>query len=164
MKFIFDPDKGNVRVEAEIKSARKMFDLGVRAALIQVGQDLVRYTVTGIERGPKTGRQYGVYKKDGIKKLYPVRGSNGKVRLHQASGPNEYPAILNGDYVRSIKFEKRGSLDIDFGSTDKKAPWLENGTPKMAPRNPIKNSVKAREKEAFNYLRWEAILGYKPKK
>lgn len=138
----------------------KKFKVNSRANLYQVGQDLVRYAVTGIEREEKTGRLYRVYKKDGRKHLGGVvRGTGKKIKgVHKASAPGEFPAILNGDYIRSLDFSLRGVSQLEFGSKDKKARWLEEGTGKMAPRPALGKAIKAREKEAFNYLKWEALL------
>ena len=126
-----------------------------KAALLQVGQDLVRYAQTGIERETKRGRVYGVKRKNGRKVLVPRQAA---AQTHTASAAGQFPAILNGDFIRSLRFDRRGASEIEFGSTDPKATWLEEGTKRMKPRPTLKRAVKEREKNTFNYLRWEAVL------
>lgn len=151
----FKPMAGTGKRVLRALASPAMFEAHKQAALLQVGQDLVRFAQTGIERQIKKGRVYGVKRKGGRKVLVPYRAG---LPSHTASAPGQFPAILNGDVLRSIRFDKRGAREIEFGSTDPKAVWLENGTGRMKARPTLARAVKERQKNAFNYLKWMAKL------
>ncbi|MGI8542050.1 MAG: hypothetical protein ACR2MD_01055 [Aridibacter sp.] len=52
----------------------------------------------------------------------------------QASAPGEAPGIKDGDLLNSLTEEPIGDGVHRVGSTDKKAPALEYGTSRIAPR------------------------------
>lgn len=162
MRFRITPAKGNTTELQRMKLTKEQFQNGVRVGLLQAGQDMTRYAMTGIERGEKTGIQYklvGKGKNKRISKL-PI-GYRG--RVHQASAPGEFPAILTADYKTSIGFSVQNASQLEFGSTDKKAEWLEKGTKNMEPRPALSRAFFERQKNVFNYLRWERILRNKNK-
>lgn len=86
----------------------------------EVAEDAVRETAATVVDDvlvsfaqPKSGRIYGG---------------------HQASAPGESPAIDEGDLSNSIRQEKIDEASYRVGSTDEKAPHLEFGTSRIAPR------------------------------
>ena len=146
MKFIFKESTAAKREFARMRNAGANFKQAVRGAGLQIGQDVVRSVQVGIESGPKTGKRYRLKK-------------NGRIVDHQASAAGEYPAIITGKFKNSFSYKMRGHTQIEVGSNDPKSVFLELGTNKMQPREPLKQSVKATEKNAFNYLKRMATLG-----
>lgn len=98
--------------------------------LEQVKMDLAfdtqAFAITGIQRGPKSGRTY-------------VRGSV----THTASAPGQYPASDTGRLANSIgvasDIRDRGA-SITVGTAVAYGPMLEFGTSRMAARPWLLNS------------------------
>lgn len=159
MKFIVKTAPQTQKNIKLMKVNAKLPKAQIENALEQIGQDVTRYIRTGIERQPKTGIHYTkVAGTDGQLRLYPRKGKYAKGRLHKASARGQFPAILNADYIRSIDYSRQGHTRVEFGSDDTKAEWLEFGTKNMAARKPVTRAFKERQKNAFNYLRWESVL------
>ena len=62
--------------------------------------------------------------------VYRVPNTN---RLYRASAPGEPPANRTGSYANSWESRVRGEEGF-VGTKDKRGPWLELGTKRMAPR------------------------------
>lgn len=133
-----------IKVFRHIDQSPAAFRRAQRQAMFQVGQDIVRTVVTGIERGRKTGRVYRLRK-------------GGKIVSHRASAPGEFPAIITGELVSSWNFEVRGN-QMEVGSTDPNAVFLDGGTKNMKPRALLTVAVKEREKVSFNHFERMARL------
>lgn len=125
-----------------LPSMERNFQGGVRAALQQVGFNLVKTARDGIQHETKTGR---VYKRRGR-------------RDHRASAAGQYPANDTGETIKGIDYEIRGSAQVEFGIRERQTgikdvpKFLEEGTSKMKPRPTLALSFAAREKDVFNYL------------
>jgi len=87
----------------------------------------------------KSGKTYRVYKGIGGKKLK-------RSRLHIASSSSQTPAIITGNFRKSIDFKVLGSSRLEFGSGSRGfakdyARVLELGSSKMAARKPLGRTV-----------------------
>lgn len=108
-----------------------VFDQGALAELFEspqgpVAKDLVR-------RGVKVERRVKqLLSQPGSGRIYKRRGI-----AHQASAPGEPPAPDTGKYRATIgqqlETDSQGLIE-KIGTDDKRGPWLELGTRKMAPR------------------------------
>ncbi len=81
--------------------ARKGFDIN--------GQMLVKDVRHEMTHGRKSGNTYKVYRGLGGRKLK-------RPRLHIASTPSEYPAVITGDLRKSVDYKVRGSTRLEFGA------------------------------------------------
>lgn len=132
------------------------FKAGIKQGLYQTGVNLVKTFRDGVQRQAKTGKIYFISAKGGRAGKVKLRGKN--KNRHQASAAGEYPAILSGAYLKAIGFDVTGSTELEFGNSDEKAVWLEkgtenkDGTQKMAPREPLKNSIDERSKDTYKVL------------
>ncbi len=135
-RLISDPDnkkilRNNVELPQKISRAMR------RGSYIS-GKQLVEYLEKDMKKG-KSGRQYKVYKGIGGKDLK-------RPRLHIASSESETPAIITGEFRKSINFKVRGNKRLEFGSGEggaqKYAKLLEVGTSKMKARQPLGQTVK----------------------
>lgn len=84
--------------------------------------------------------------KAGTGRLYPARRSKGQNRTadHRASAPGEPPAVDTGKYRAS--WDWRHGRDshgpyVDVGTNDKRGPWFEFGTTRMAARPHLRPTV-----------------------
>lgn len=80
-------------------------------------------------------------------RIYRVPGTK-KPKFYQASSPGEPPAVQLGDLRKSVKRgvkKERGKLTGYVGSKLPKAPMLEFGTRKMAPRPWLRPSFEKSE-------------------
>jgi hypothetical protein len=112
---------------------------GMRQGMHISGKQLVG-TLKKDMKAPKSGRTYRVY-----------RGIGGSLlkrsRLHRASSKSEVPAIITGEFRKSIDFAVLGNSRLEFGSgsnglAQKYAKVLELGSSKMAARKPLGRTVK----------------------
>lgn len=122
----------------------RKFRGGIRAALFQVGFNLVKTARDGIQRQSKKGR------------VYKRRGK----RARRASAGGQYPGIVTGQTIAAIDYDVRGADQLEFGIRDrndrkpKNLPtFLEEGTRRMAARPTLGLSNAAREKDIYNWLR-----------
>jgi hypothetical protein len=73
-------------------------------------------------------------------------GRSGKVyRGHQASAPGQPPALLTGDLARSCQVTQVRKCIWAVHFTDRKAWWLEYGTPTIAPRPYLRPAIRAEQ-------------------
>lgn len=87
---------------------------------------------------PKSGRLY--------KTSIGMTGNPLKsIRSYRASSPNQVPAIVTGEFRRSLGFEVQGSSRLVFGSGKdgmaKYAKFLEEGTSRMKARKPLQRTA-----------------------
>lgn len=121
----------------------RRFKGGIRAALFQVGFNLVKTGKDGMQREVKTG--------------VLVKRRDKRSRRRSSSG--QFPGIDTGQTIRAVDMEIKGTNQVIFGIRDrgngpKDLPtFLENGTSKMAPRPTLALSHAAREKDTYNWLR-----------
>lgn len=111
---------------------------GIRSGSYQSGKEMVNWLRSDMSQ-PKTGRAYWINLGRGGRKLK-------RSRLHIASSPSETPAVITGNFRKSIDFLVRGSKYLEFGSGSKGlaqtyAEKLENGSGNVAARKPVKQTV-----------------------
>jgi HK97 gp10 family phage protein len=116
--------------------------------------------------GKRTGRRYII---PGLKTITARELRLGRQlttkergrRKYTASAPGEAPAVLFGHLRNSIKYRVVSDGANVFGivgSTLEKAPWLEFGTSKMAPR-PFLQPTYQREKGTIKGILGEKWVG-----
>lgn len=131
----------NIEVMLRIKNIAKMTKKGVRKAFYNIGKDLRKDTRKEIKKKNKTGRLY-------------IINRAGRIVLHRASAPGQYPANLSGGLAQSISYNTVGSDRLEFGSRNiisKKGKakqieygkWLERGTKKIKPRPFLLPTIKS---------------------
>lgn len=126
-----------------LKTPTKMieqFKKGLRMGAYISGKEMTKFLKGEMTKKGRSGRQYLVYQGLGGRLLK-------KPRLHTASAPNEYPAVISGNFRKSIDFLVRGYTQLEFGSgrdglAKEYARALELGTSKMAAREPLGRVVK----------------------
>jgi len=115
----------------------------VRLAMVDAANLLRTKAIRGMQRTPKTGRQYSRQ----FRKARKEGGRRRALKWHTASSPGQYPAIDRGGLVGSLLVDVYGDY-IEMGSAiakirkgkrkgDPQYPkWLEEGTPEgqMKPR------------------------------
>ena len=111
---------------------------GLRQGADASGKQLIKALVKDM-RLPKSGRTYRTSIGKTGKKLRSPRAYN-------ASAPSETPAIVTGEFRRSLGFEVQGSSRLVFGSGKddiaKYAKFLEEGTSRMKARKPLQRTAK----------------------
>lgn len=119
---------------------RVVFDQDALAFLLEspegpVGRDLLRRGIQ-VER-----RVQQMIHMHGTGRVYVRRG-----RVHQASAPGEPPASDTGLYAATIgqQLERDAQGLIEkVGTNDKRGPWLELGTRRMAARPHLRPGLDA---------------------
>lgn len=138
---------------------------GLRKGANISGDQLVKQLIKDM-RLPKTGRVYST--------RIGKRGAELKsLRRYNASSPNQVPAIVTGEFRRSLGFEVQGSSRLVFGSGKdgmaKYAKFLEEGTSRMKARKPLQRTAKKMnnqiDKNLIRMIRKEyRAIGIKTKK
>jgi len=101
----------------KVLKSNKYFKKGIKKALYDRGDRIIKYITKEMKKKNKTGHIYYI---------------NGK--YHQASAPGQFPAKLTGDLIRSLDYKTDGKHQLDFGAYINYAKSLEFGTKKMKPR------------------------------
>ncbi len=134
-KLISSP--GNKKAFGVIANIPRMTKQGLRAAMFEVGNGLIKRTSTNILAGPKSG------------KVYVKRSRTGLRRRHKSSAPGQSHANFSGTLRRSLSYQLGGVSQIEFGygvSTGKIAPeyagFVEFGTRNMGSRPSLRNGLK----------------------
>lgn len=135
--------------EANLKLP-KHISRGIRRGAYISGKELVADLRADMGKS-KSGRTYRVYK--------GVSGGLKRGRLHTASAPSETPAVITGEFRKSIDFEVRGNKRLEFGSGKdglaSYAKYLEEGTSRMKARMPIQRTAKKLDKRVLSNLTTE---------
>lgn len=135
-KLIKDPQ--NDKVMQHLQELPNYITKAIREGAYNSGKELVADLRKSMKEG-KTGRTYKIY-----------RGLGGialkKPRLHKASAPSETPAVITGEFRKSIDFLVKGSKTLEFGSGNEGlakqyAKTLELGSSKMEARKPLGRTV-----------------------
>ena len=127
--------KGNKTIFMEIGNASRTHQTGIRKALFEIGRENVKHSRKLITTGNKTGI------------VYRIAG-----RTHQASAPGQAPASFTGALARSIDYNVRAHVSMEFGDGEPYGKFLEDGTRHMGQRPHLTTTVKDRERENFNTL------------
>lgn len=140
MTFKLIEDSNNKSVFTRTKKMPEGVKKGLRMGSYISGKQLVADVITNINKKPKSGRTYLIYRGIGGRLLK-------KPRQHTASSPSEYPAVITGDFRDSIDFKVRGTSRLEFGSGNRGlakgyARALELGTKNMKARKPLTKTVK----------------------
>ncbi len=130
--FKIEGAEHNEEVILNIKGINNMTKSGITTAFYNIGKDLRIDAKKEIKKKNKTGRLY-------------IVNRQGRIVLHRASAPGEYPANLSGGLAASISTNVVGSNRLEFGSRNIIAKtgkakqinygkFLERGTRKIKPR------------------------------
>lgn len=128
MKITLKQKPDTNRVIIGVRRSLKKFRRGVRNALFEIGRESVQHTRGLILDENKNGR------------FYHIKGA-----IHQASAPGEAPATLTGTLQKSVKYNVRGSSEVEFGDKVYYGKYLEEGTKKMAARPHLAQTVSDRQ-------------------
>lgn len=138
----------NHKFNRQFKKQEKAFKRGLRQGAAISGKELIK-TLRKDMKLPKSGRLY----KTAI-------GMTGKplksVRTYRASSPNEVPAVVSGDFRKSLGFEVQGSSRLVFGSGKddiaQYAKYLETGTSRMKARKPLQRTAQKMDNQVNKNL------------
>jgi hypothetical protein len=125
---------GEDKLLMSVRQVPHSIKVGLRRGAYIAGKTLTKYTRDQMTHGAKTGRLYKIYRGIGGRRL-------ANVRLHRASGPGEYPAVVTGALRKSVDFKVRGHRVLEFGANTEYAKALEVGSRKLAPRRYLKQTV-----------------------
>lgn len=92
-----------------LKDKMTQVDRAIRQSAYKAGRLLTKDLRQEMTKRNVSGRKYLVYVGVGGRKLQ-------RPRLHTASKPSEMPAIITGEYRKSIDFKVQGSQRLIFGS------------------------------------------------
>lgn len=125
------------------KFMSKKMTTAIRRGAYVAGKELVKDLKQDMTHVRKSGMRYKIYRGLGGRKLLSPR-------FHTASSPSETPAVISGEFRKSINFRVLGNRRLEFGSGDnglasKYAKILELGSSKMAARKPLGRTVKKLE-------------------
>jgi len=141
MSFSIKMDSSsNVALES-FNIAQKGVKQGLRMGAYISGKQLTKFLKDEMTKKGRSGRRYLIYRGLGGRLLK-------KASLHQASSSSEYPAVISGNFRKSIDFEVKGYSQLVFGSganglAERYAKALEFGTSKMSARKPVGRTVTA---------------------
>ena len=134
------PDKKrNAQTFRHIKSLPRRFQAGVNRGFSNVGVNYKRSTKKSM-RQKKHGREYLVNVGKGGRRL-------SRPRIHIASRVGESPAILTGELMRSLGFN-RANMNMKWGAN---TPYAERLETKMG-RHYLIEAVLKNRKETEQYL------------
>lgn len=114
MSIKITQDAENRKVFIKLRTIKNDSQEAIRKAFFLIGNDLTRDSRRFIKDPPKTGRIYHLQK---------TRG--GPFVRHQASRRGESPAFFTGNLSKSVNFQVRGSLSMEFGDSAFYAEELE---------------------------------------
>ena len=105
----FSKASSNKKAFDHVNNGPHKFKTGTRKGFYINGKMVVNDVVMKMNQKPKSGRTYKVYRGIGGRKLQ-------KARLHVASSPNEYPAVITGALRKSVDFKVLGFTRMEFGA------------------------------------------------
>ena len=146
----FVEGRQNDVVFARIEGLDKLTKRGIRQARFKIGHGLIGAASREILKGPKTGR------------VYIRLDKSGRRRRHRSSAPGETHANLSGTLRKSLSFQLRGSISMEFGygvSVPKEAPlyaeFVEFGTTKMRARPSLFNAIRSEQGNTLQHFERE---------
>lgn len=140
MTFRLVESDSNYRTRESFDNMTHALKQGLRMGAYISGKEMTKSLRAELTKKGRGGRSYRIYK-----------GLAGRLlkspRAHRASSPSEYPAVISGDFRKSIGFKVKGHSQLIFGSGEdnlakKYAKALEFGTSKMKARKPVGRVVK----------------------
>lgn len=81
----------------------------MRRGLYISGKEMTKFLKGEMTKKGRSGRKYKIYKGLGGRLLK-------QPRIHTASTPQEWPAVITGDFRKSIDFLVKGFSRMEFGS------------------------------------------------
>lgn len=138
---------GDSRLFARLGTTNDGVRRAIRQGFFLLGRDLRQTASAEILRRPKSGQ------------TYVIRTPGGRRFRHTASAPGETHANLSGRLRRSIGFQIHGARSMDFGygvdpngPAPDYAPFVENGTTRMAPRPSLANAIRVVTRNGERYF------------
>ncbi len=128
-------DPQNKKIFFGIEHIKDTTETGIRRGLYRIGKRNIKDVKEGIKRPPKTGRFYKY-----------------KDRRKRASAPGEFPANRSGALRRSVDFKVEGTKRMIIGAGTHYAPFLEDGTSKMAARPYLIRVIRQNERVNWNQM------------
>lgn len=138
----------NHKFNRQFKKQENAIKRGLRQGAAISGKELVSKLKKDMKL-PKSGRLY--------KTSIGMTGNPLKsIRSYRASSPNQVPAIVTGEFRRSLGFEVQGSSRLVFGSGKdgiaKYAKFLEEGTSRMKARKPLQRTAQKMDNQVNKNL------------
>ena len=138
----------NHKFNRQFKKQEKAIKRGLRQGAAISGRELVDKLNKDMKL-PKSGRLYKTKK-----------GMSGKelkyIRTYRASSPNQVPAVVSGNFRKSLGFEVQGSSRLVFGSGKddiaQYAKYLETGTSRMKARKPLQRTAQKMDNQVNKNL------------
>lgn len=141
----------NNKVFVEITRLEKRTKLSIRHGFFKLAKDLKQTANKEMLRRPKGGRTY----------FRRIKG--GRRRRHVASAPGETHANMTGTLRRSMGWRVRGHMSMEFGygvdrgaSAPDHADAIENGSSRILARPSLRNAIKATQRNAERYFKFES--------
>ncbi len=139
---------------AAFKRQERAVRRGLRQGGAISGNDLVKSLKKDMKQ-PKSGRTY----KTSI-------GMSGNllqnVRTYKASSESQTPAVVTGEFRRSLGYEVQGSSRLVFGSgmdgLAKYAKFLEKGTKNMKARKPLQRAAKKMQRKVNDNINRSVVI------
>jgi HK97 gp10 family phage protein len=128
-------DPGNRKILLSLANIKDTTETGIRRGLYRIGKRNIKDVRDGIKNPPKTGRYYKY-----------------KGRRKRASAPGEFPANRSGTLRRSTDFKVQGAKRMQMTAGAFYAPFLEDGTKNMRPREFLIRVIKENEKVNWNQM------------
>ena len=145
-------DPRNKATIVKLENFHRLLRKGARRALYRIGSSHKRAANIEILRKPKGGRTYIRIDKVGNR------------RRHIASAPGETHANMTGTLRKSVGFKVHGSDQVEFGygvgslhPAPDYAEALEFGTPRVAARPTLQNTMKAETKNTIKNVEREIM-------
>lgn len=114
----FSRGASNKRAYNHINDGPHKFRTGARRGFAINGKMLVADVITKMNQKPKSGRKYKIYVGIGGRRLK-------KPRIHVASTPSEYPAVITGRLRKSVDFKVLGYSKMEFGAGSSKIRYAK---------------------------------------
>lgn len=150
MKIKINKNRASQKVVIKIDGLANSTKEAIAEGFEKMGSGLVKTLQDSILNEPKFGREYRVKDKGGVR------------RLHRASGSNQTPALITGEYFEGAFYKPDGANGLEFGDTTEYAGFLELGTDKMQPRPGLGNAITSSLRNSRLYLEKSLESGFKP--
>jgi hypothetical protein len=116
--IIFKRGPNNKKTLDLINDSPHRFRTGARRGFAINGRMLVADVITKMNKKPKGGRSYKIYRGLGGRKLK-------RARIHIASTPSEYPAVITGALRKSVDFKILGFSEMEFGAGNNRVKYAK---------------------------------------
>lgn len=151
MTFKLIESPNNAKVELSLTKMPQEVKKSIRRGAYITGKQLVNDVRDKMTNSPKSGRTYKISRGRGGRTLK-------RSRLHRASAPGEYPAVISGDLRGSVDFKVRGAERLEFGAGNNKIIYAR---PLEKTRRYLKQTIDRMQNQTKTNLSKEINKGLK---